>query len=128
MLKGERLTKSFGGLRAVSSLDFEIQKGEIVGLIGPNGSGKTTLFNLISGFYRPDEGCLFFKGKEITGKPPYAIAQMGIGRTFQIVRPLPDFTLLENVRVTVFTEFRDSGNGRGRESIRQRSINIDFSF
>jgi len=101
MLRGERLTKSFGGLRAVSSLDFKIQKGEIVGLIGPNGSGKTTLFNLISGFYRPDEGCLFFKGKEITGKPPYAIAQMGIGRTFQIVRPLPDFTLLENVRIAV---------------------------
>ncbi len=101
MLEGVHLTKSFGGLRAVSSLDFEIHEGEIVGLIGPNGSGKTTLFNLISGLYRPDEGRLVFKGKEITGKPPHVIARMGIGRTFQIVRPLPDFTLLENVRVAV---------------------------
>ncbi len=101
MLKGEHLTKTFGGLRAVSSLDFEIRKGEIVGLIGPNGSGKTTLFNLISGLYRPDAGRLVFKGREITGKPPHAIARMGIGRTFQIVRPLPDFTLMENVRVAV---------------------------
>lgn len=101
MLKGIGLTKSFGGLRAVSSLDFEIRAGEIVGLIGPNGSGKTTLFNLISGFYRPDAGRLFFKGKEITGKPPYVIARLGIGRTFQIVRPLPDFTLMENVRIAV---------------------------
>jgi len=101
MLKGVHLTKSFGGLKAVSSLDFEIHEGEIVGLIGPNGSGKTTLFNLISGFYRPEEGHIYFRGTEITGKPPYVIARLGIGRTFQIVRPLPDFTLLENVRIAV---------------------------
>ncbi len=101
MLKGVHLTKSFGGLKAISSLDFEVDKGEIVGLIGPNGSGKTTLFNLISGFYRPEKGHLYFKGIEITRKSPYAIARLGIGRTFQIVRPLPNFTLLENVRTAV---------------------------
>ncbi len=97
MLKGIHITKRFGGLTALSNLDFEVQKGSIVGLIGPNGSGKTTLFNLISGFYKPEGGRIFFNGMEITHLKPYQIARLGIARTFQIVRPLKELTVLDNV-------------------------------
>jgi len=97
MLKGIGISKSFGGIKALSDVNFEIRKGEIVGLIGPNGAGKTTLFNVISGFVKPDKGKAFFEGKDTTGLRPYKIAKMGIGRTFQIPRPLAKFTALENV-------------------------------
>jgi len=101
MLKGMKITKRFGGLVALSLLDFEVEKGSIVGLIGPNGSGKTTLFNLISGFYRPDEGRMLFEGVEISRLRPYEIAKRGIARTFQIVRPLKEMTVLDNVATAV---------------------------
>jgi len=101
MLQGTGITKRFGGLVAVSNFDFEVGEGEVVGLIGPNGSGKTTLFNVISGFYTPDEGILTFRGKKISGCQPYEVAKMGIGRTFQIVRPLLTMTVLENVAIGV---------------------------
>lgn len=101
MLKGMSLTKKFGGLIAISKLDFEIEGGSIVGLIGPNGSGKTTLFNLISGFLRPEEGKISFRGNEITSLKPYQIARLGIARTFQIVRPLKEMTVLDNVATGV---------------------------
>jgi branched-chain amino acid transport system ATP-binding protein len=101
MLKGMKITKRFGGLVALSLLDFEVEKGSIVGLIGPNGSGKTTLFNLISGFYRPDEGRILFEGVEIDRLRPYEIAMKGIARTFQIVRPLKEMTVLDNVATAV---------------------------
>lgn len=101
MLQGNGLTKHFGGLTALSKVDFEVRAGEIVGLIGPNGSGKTTLFNVISGLYRPDSGQALFEGRSITGVAPHRIAAMGIGRTFQVVRPLMDLTLLENVTIAV---------------------------
>jgi branched-chain amino acid transport system ATP-binding protein len=96
ILQGSGLTKRFGGLTAVSKVDFEIRSGEIVGLIGPNGSGKTTLFNVISGLFKPDEGEVIFRGVRIGGLPPHKIAAMGIGRTFQIVRPLMDLTVRQN--------------------------------
>ena len=87
MLKGTGVTKRFGGLTALTGVDFEVNRGEIVGLIGPNGSGKTTLFNLISGLYKPNAGQIMFQGGVITeGPPPHVVAAMGIGRTFQIVR------------------------------------------
>ncbi|MFH1758571.1 MAG: ABC transporter ATP-binding protein [Pseudomonadota bacterium] len=101
MLKGRGITKRFGGLVAISGLDFEVQDGEVVGLIGPNGSGKTTLFNVISGFYIPDEGILTYRGKKINGWRPYQVAQLGIGRTFQIVRPLLSMTVRENVVIGI---------------------------
>lgn len=101
MLKGSGITKRFGGLVALSDVDFEVNRGEIVGLIGPNGSGKTTLFNVISGFYKPDGGEVSFLGERISGKPPHRIAALGVGRTFQIVRPLMDLTLVENVAIAV---------------------------
>jgi len=101
MLRGNGITKRFGGIIALNGLDFELKKGEIVGLIGPNGSGKTTLFNTISGFYLPERGSIFLEGKRIDGMKPFMIARLGIGRTFQIVRPLPDLTVLENVTIGV---------------------------
>jgi branched-chain amino acid transport system ATP-binding protein len=101
MLIGKGITKKFGGLTAIDSLDFSVEEGKIVGLIGPNGSGKTTLFNVISGFYRPEGGTLTFKGKNIIGRKPYEIANMGIGRTFQIVKPLEDLSVLGNVIIGI---------------------------
>jgi branched-chain amino acid transport system ATP-binding protein len=99
MLEGKNITKKFGGLSALSNLSFKVDKNEIVGLIGPNGSGKTTLFNTISGLYKPDEGSLFLKGINITRLKPYQIARMGLGRTFQIVQPFEEMTVLENVAI-----------------------------
>ena len=101
MLKGINITKRFGGLTALSEVDFEVNQGDIVGLIGPNGSGKTTLFNVISGLYGPDSGKILFMERRINGLPPYKIARLGIGRTFQIVRPLMDLDLIQNVAIGV---------------------------
>jgi branched-chain amino acid transport system ATP-binding protein len=97
MLRVQGLTKDFGGLRAVNRCSFEVSRGSIHGLIGPNGSGKTTVFNLITGFLQPTSGQAFFKGQEITGLPPYVIAQAGIARTFQMVRVFRRMTALENL-------------------------------
>ncbi len=86
LLRVESVTKSFGGVVAVSDISFEINRGDFLGIIGPNGSGKTTLVNLITGFVRADRGSIRFKGMEISGKRPYDIADLGISRTFQMVR------------------------------------------
>jgi branched-chain amino acid transport system ATP-binding protein len=94
------VTKKFGGLRALDKVNVEVGKGEILGLIGPNGSGKTTLFNVISGFYPATEGTIEFKGEDITNLSPHQIARRGIGRTFQIVRPFGDMTVIDNVLVS----------------------------
>jgi branched-chain amino acid transport system ATP-binding protein len=97
MLEGKKVTKRFGGLVAISELDFSVEKGQIVGLIGPNGSGKTTLFNVISGFYQPDGGTISFSGQNISGYKPWEIAKCGISRTFQLVRPFYGLTTFDNV-------------------------------
>jgi len=99
VLSGKNVCRSFGGLKALDGVDFELNKGEILGLIGPNGSGKTTLFNVISGIYRPDRGEVMFKGQRISGLPPHKIAKLGIGRTFQIVKPFEYATVSQNVVV-----------------------------
>lgn len=101
MLEGVQVSRKFGGLRALTDLDFTVEKGRIVGLIGPNGSGKTTLFNVITGFYPADSGRVIFKGKEITRSKPHEIARLGIARTFQIVRPLLGLSVLDNVTAAV---------------------------
>ena len=95
----EGLSKSFGGLRAIHDLDFAVDEGEIVGIIGPNGSGKTTALNLVTGFLKPDSGKVTFRGENITGFPRYRVSQKGIARTFQLVKPFLEFTVLENVMV-----------------------------
>ncbi len=91
------LTKNFGGLAAVSGMDIKVNDGEVLGLIGPNGAGKSTLFNLITGVIQPTRGRVIFKGKDITGKRPHVIAELGIGRTFQLNPLFPNFTVLQNV-------------------------------
>ena len=102
ILKVNGVTKCFGGLTAVDDVSFQVQAGEIVGLIGPNGAGKTTLFNVISGYYTPTNGTVIFKDKSIGGKPPYDLAGIGIGRTFQVVKPFAKLTVLENVVIASF--------------------------
>jgi branched-chain amino acid transport system ATP-binding protein len=97
LLDGFRVSKNFGGLRALDEVDFAVEKGEIVGLIGANGAGKTTLFNLISGVYNPSSGHIRFKGEDITGMKPYKVCRRGIGRTFQVVKPFLNMTVLKNV-------------------------------
>lgn len=100
-LKITELTKRFGGLVAVNKVDLEALPGSIVGLIGPNGAGKTTVFNLISGFYKPDEGQIFLDGTNIVGWPPYLIAEKGVGRTFQNIRLFRGRTVGENVKTAL---------------------------
>lgn len=102
MLQIQNLSKHFGGLQAVQRIAFAIEEKEILGLIGPNGAGKTTIFNMVSGFYPPDEGKVFFKDEDITGLKPHRICQKGIGRTFQIVQPFGEITVLENVKVGAY--------------------------
>ncbi|MGE5089151.1 MAG: ABC transporter ATP-binding protein, partial [Candidatus Levyibacteriota bacterium] len=99
ILSVRRLTKRFAGLTALSDVSFDLGRGEILGLIGPNGAGKTTLVNLISGAFRASEGELSFEGAPIGALPPNRRAQLGIGRTFQIMRPFPGLTVLDNVAV-----------------------------
>jgi len=99
VLEGKNITKIFGGLTAVSEVDFVLNKGEILGLIGPNGAGKTTIVNMITGTYPPTKGRVIFKGVDVTGKKPYQIGRMGISRTYQIVKPFPGMTVRENVSV-----------------------------
>jgi branched-chain amino acid transport system ATP-binding protein len=99
VLKTDGLCKSFGGLRAICDLDFEVEEGEIIGLIGPNGSGKTTTLNLLTGFLKPDSGTVMFMGENVTGFPRYRMSQKGVARTFQLIKPFLDFTALQNVMV-----------------------------
>jgi branched-chain amino acid transport system ATP-binding protein len=97
ILRIEDVSKRFGGLQALSHVSFDMPEGEILGLIGPNGAGKTTLFNCISGIFPPEEGRVWFQEKEITGWRPYHVAQLGLARTHQIVQPLEELTVQQNV-------------------------------
>ncbi|MFX0021776.1 MAG: ABC transporter ATP-binding protein [Candidatus Hermodarchaeota archaeon] len=99
ILEVKNLTKKFGGLTAVNDFSFEINRGDFVGLIGPNGAGKTTIFNLISGFEKPSSGKIRFDGMNITGLKPFRIVNLGIARTFQLVRSFKFLNLLENVSI-----------------------------
>jgi branched-chain amino acid transport system ATP-binding protein len=100
------LRKEFGGLVAVDDVDFTVPQGSIVSLIGPNGAGKTTFFNMLTGVYKPTAGRVVFDGAEMTGKPPHAFTQRGIGRTFQNIRLFQNMTALENVLVGMHVRLR----------------------
>jgi|SRR5208282_3626660 len=99
LLQISELTKKFSGLVALSQVTLHVYEGEILALIGPNGSGKTTLFNVISGHLRANGGQITFKDKNITGLPPYKICKLGISRTFQIPKPFPNMSVIDNIRV-----------------------------
>jgi branched-chain amino acid transport system ATP-binding protein len=98
LLRLSQISKRFSGLEVLRDVAFEVSEGEVVGLIGPNGAGKTTLFNIISGSLKPNQGTVFFAGREITGMPPYRVSKLGIARTFQIPQPFSQMTVLQNVR------------------------------
>ena len=102
ILEVKNLTKAFGGLLAVNDISFQVEEGEILGLIGPNGSGKTTTFNCINQFFPVTSGDILFKGKSIIGLKTHKICHMGIGRTFQVSKPLARMTVLENVTASAF--------------------------
>jgi ABC-type branched-subunit amino acid transport system ATPase component/ABC-type branched-subunit amino acid transport system permease subunit len=102
MLEASGLSKSFGGLRAVQDVSFAVRQGEILGIIGPNGAGKTTLFNLLNGILQPDTGRVHFLDRNLLGMSPNRIARLGIGRTFQVARPFPRLSVLDNVVVGAY--------------------------
>jgi branched-chain amino acid transport system ATP-binding protein len=106
------MDKNFGGLTAVSDSSFHVKEGEILGLIGPNGAGKTTIFNLITGFLKPDNGAIIFKGEEIQGLEPHEICKKGVTRTFQSAQTFPHMTTLDNVMVGGFIHDRNIANVR----------------
>jgi branched-chain amino acid transport system ATP-binding protein len=99
ILEVQGVSKRFGGLQALTTVAFNLAQGRIMGLIGPNGAGKTTLFNVINGVYTPDAGQIIFRGENITGKPSYEVARRGLARTYQVVRPLQELSVRENVMV-----------------------------
>ncbi|MGA8988251.1 ABC transporter ATP-binding protein, partial [Aeromicrobium sp.] len=99
LLEVDHVTLRFGGVVALNDVNFEIRRGEILGLIGPNGAGKTTAFNAMTGVYTPTEGAIRFKGKEIAGTKPHKINHLGIARTFQNIRLFPEMSAMENVMV-----------------------------
>jgi branched-chain amino acid transport system ATP-binding protein len=121
LLEAKDITKKFGGLAAVSNLSFGVEKGEILGIIGPNGSGKTTVFNCISRFFPLTAGELYFKDKRIDQLPAHKICELGIGRTFQVVKPLRRMSVEDNVMAGAF--LRTSSVTRARQKAEEI---IDF--
>lgn len=107
MLEVRNLSKSFGGLTAVSKASLDVPEGSIVGLLGPNGAGKTTCFTMIAGFTRADEGTVRLRGEDITGLPPHRICALGMVRTFQIVQPFAGLTVQENIAVGAYLHHRE---------------------
>jgi branched-chain amino acid transport system ATP-binding protein len=109
LLEVRRVSKHFGGLAAVSSVSFGIERGEILGLIGPNGAGKTTIFNVVNGFFAPTKGDVLFKDQRVSGLKPHQISRLGVARTFQVVRPLQRMSVLDNVIASAFLRARSKG-------------------
>ena len=99
LLDVQGVSKSFGGVKAVVDVQFSLNSGELLGIIGPNGSGKTTLVNLITGFIRPDTGKVIYRGTDVTGWMPYRIARLGIARTFQMAKPFAELAAFKNLIV-----------------------------
>ena len=124
ILEGKGVTKYFGGLAAVSNVDFKVEQGEALGLIGPNGAGKTTLFNLISAALVPKPGTIRFKGENITGLKPYKICRMGVARTFQLVKVFADMPALSNVILGSY--FGMSPGMSSKDAVREATELLEF--
>jgi branched-chain amino acid transport system ATP-binding protein len=112
LLALEAVTKRFGGLTAVRELTLRVEARDLVGIIGPNGAGKTTLFNVIAGTYRPEGGRVVFDGHDVTGRPPHAICRLGLTRTFQLVKPFGNLSVLDNVMIGALTPIRSVAEAR----------------
>lgn len=128
ILKVQEITKTFGGIIALNRVSFDIHEGEILGIIGPNGSGKTTVVNCITGFIKASSGRIFFRGKDITGKAPHKIADMGVTRTFQVMRPFYTLPAYKNLVIPLFSpRARRTGGWRGGGKLGDRNtVSIDI--
>ncbi|NAZ14205.1 MAG: ATP-binding cassette domain-containing protein [Desulfurococcales archaeon] len=114
ILKVENVTKRFGGVIALNNVSVDVYEKEFLGIIGPNGSGKTTLFNVITGFIKPDKGRIIYMDKDITGMPPYKIARLGVARTFQIMKPLENLSVYDNVLIYALPRSKDVDEARDK--------------
>jgi branched-chain amino acid transport system ATP-binding protein len=128
ILQVQEVTKTFGGVLALNRVSFDVREGEILGIIGPNGSGKTTIVNCITGFVKMSSGRIFFRGKEITGKPAHKIADLGITRTFQIMRPYYSLPAYKNLVIPLFSpRAKRTGGWRGGGKLGDRNtVGIDI--
>ena len=128
ILKVQEITKTFGGIIALNRVSFDIHEGEILGIIGPNGSGKTTVVNCITGFIKASSGRIFFRGKDITGKAPHKIADMGVTRTFQVMRPFYTLPAYKNLVIPLFSpRAKRTGGWRGGGKLGDRNtVSIDI--
>jgi branched-chain amino acid transport system ATP-binding protein len=127
ILSGRQVTKAFGALKAVWNVDFDVKRGEILGIIGPNGAGKTTLLSMINGTLSLTRGTITFKDQVISGLRPFRIAEQGISRTFQIVKPFPGMTLLENVSIGALfgkDKIRDAREAREKTRAILSTVNL----
>jgi branched-chain amino acid transport system ATP-binding protein len=119
ILSVKHVNKQFGGLSAVLDVSFDVQAGEVLGLMGPNGAGKSTLLNIISGEYKPNSGAVQFKGHDITGLPPHKICRLGIARTFQIPQPFVNLTVLRNLMIAA-----EYGRNLGQAAAEREALKI----
>jgi branched-chain amino acid transport system ATP-binding protein len=113
LIEVKNVSKQFGGITALNNLSFVLNKGEILGLIGPNGSGKTTLFNVINGFYNPTRGDVYLRGEKVTNLKPHVLCRLGVARTFQVVRPLQRMTVFDNVLASAFIRTKTKEEAEG---------------
>lgn len=128
ILKLDKITKRFGGVQALKDVSVDLFSGDVLGIIGPNGSGKTTIVNCITGFVKPTSGKIYFKGKDITGKAPHKVADMGVTRTFQIMRPYYSLPAYKNLVIPLFSpRAKRTGGWRGGGNLGNRqTIAIDI--
>lgn len=121
IIEVQHITKRFKGLTAVKDVSFSVEKGKITGMIGPNGAGKSTTFNMICGYYPPTEGKIFYKGVDITNKPAYEYTKMGIARTFQIMKPLKNLTVLDNV---IASSYFGTAPAKNQREAREKALEV----
>ncbi len=121
----EDIHKSFGGLKALRGVSFDVKPREALGIIGPNGAGKTTLFNVITGFLRPDRGRIVYLGHDITGRKPHYLSKLGIARTFQIAKPFEGMTTMENVLIgLLFSKKRNNGFRASIDDLKREAVSV----